>query len=289
MAWNGRAWAPHAGRWTQQPQPGGSGKAWGSGSGGNDWSSGGWSSSGWNGSGWKGSGSKGWWQPSGSKGWTKGGGSGGLWVDYGAAHAPSQSTSGSVAPGEQKEIAAAHVVKLEEKLTMIGDDPLFAEARAVLEKALGQQRKFAVDNRSTAKKLYQKEMWVERETKRLDAERKRINDEMEIIVGRQKQLDTDIEEVAKLRAEISAEPDTKEEENFMEADTEQDVSVDLLKMENHELMLWRLANTKRKPDGSEASPAEIAQYIADAQASGSQTVEKRRKVERAQEAQHQAA
>ena len=70
--------------------------------------------------------------------------------------------------------AAAKVVTLEEALEKLGDSPLLATARQELEKELQRQRKLAKDTRSTATKLAQKQGWIERESKRLDEETKRL-------------------------------------------------------------------------------------------------------------------
>ena len=76
--------------------------------------------------------------------------------------------------GDPKVIAAAKAAMLEEALAQLGEDPLLATARQELEKMLLKQRKLAKDTRSTAKKLDQKQHWIERESKRLEVETKRL-------------------------------------------------------------------------------------------------------------------
>ena len=116
----------------------------------------------------------------------------------------------AAATGEPKVVAAAQVALLEAQLAQMGEEPLFDSARKVLQKQLEQTRKHAVDKRTDAKKLLDKETWVARESKRLDAERKSAAEQMELIEKRQQLLEKEIEDVAKLRSNLSVETEPKE-------------------------------------------------------------------------------
>ena len=71
-------------------------------------------------------------------------------------------------------------------------------------------------------------------------------------------------------------------------DTESTADMQIMAMQ--ELNLWRKAHSKRKPDGTgAASPEEVAQIVADAEALGRGCDEKRRRIERALEAQNLSA
>ena len=210
----------------------------------------------------------------------------GQWIDYGEQprSSPSLPPSQQEATGDQKEQAAAQVVKLEEKIASCGTDPLFAEFRVLLEKALGQQKKLAVDTRSTAKKLYQKEMWVDRETRRLEAERKRIDEDYAKLAQRQRQLDVDIEEVCKLKSALSTEADTYENDDVdltSEAGNSTAAAVrELETLAMRELELRRLASTKRSHHGgSEPSALEREKANVEADRLLDLQQQKRRKVE----------
>ena len=120
-------------------------------------------------------------------------------------------------------------------------------------------------------------------------ERRKVAELFETTDKRQLQLEIDINEVAKLRADLCAEPEEKEETSMDSGEEPEDLA-DLQKMAMQELNLWRKAHSKRKPDGtSEASPEDIAQLVADAEALGRGCDEKRRRIERALEAQSQRA
>ena len=148
-AWCGGAWKECRGKWSQ---------------GGAKSSAGG--KSGW----WEPNSSKGgWWQPHGGSGkkprnggsWQQGAGGWwakdkpGRWVSYGAA--PSQSSWDLSALGEPQEVAAANVALLETLLAQISENTFLDDVRSRIQLELEQARKHAVDKRSDAKKLLDKE------------------------------------------------------------------------------------------------------------------------------------
>ena len=90
-----------------------------------------------------------------------------------------KSVTTDIEEADPKTIAAANAQLLEEALERIGDDPLLATARQELEKQLSKQRNMAKDTRSTVNKLDQKQSWIERESKRLELETKRLAMEQE--------------------------------------------------------------------------------------------------------------
>ena len=81
---------------------------------------------------------------------------------------------GDAEAGDPKMVAAAKVTTLEEKIAMLGDDPIMATAKLRLGKELQKQQKLAKDTRSTAKKLDQNQGWVEHESRRIEAKTKQL-------------------------------------------------------------------------------------------------------------------
>ena len=163
---------------------------------------------------------------------------------------------------EPKVVAAAHVVQLEALLVTMGDDPLFEGARKVLQILLGQTRKLAVDNRTDAKKLLDKEAWVMRESKRMVEERRRAAEQSELICKRQQILDKEIEKLALLKANLCAETGSMDRDDlsdlspmdamsFSEPDKEVTATTTLAeiqRLEARELEVQRWIGNKRKPD-----------------------------------------
>lgn len=182
--------------------------------------------------------------------------------------------------GDPKVNAAAKVTTLEEALAQLGEDPLLATARQELEKELLKQRKLAKDTRSTAKKLDQKQHWIERESKRLEVETKRLAAEQENLAKRQKQLKVEIEEMTKLRLELSAEGAEPKDDGDMEMELTPENVAELHKMEERELNIRRNIARKRKQNTTEeASQEELGQWAVDADALTIQIDEKRKKFE----------
>ena len=105
-----------------------------------------------------------------------------------------KSVTTDIEEGDPKINAAAKAQLLEEALERFGDDPLFATAKLELEKQLSKQRKLAKVTRSTAKKLDQKQSWIERESKRLEIETNRLATKQESLAKRQKQLKLEAEQ-----------------------------------------------------------------------------------------------
>jgi len=184
--------------------------------------------------------------------------------------------------GDPKVNAAAKVVKLEEALSQLGENPLLAAARKELEKELAKQRNLAKDTRSTAKKLDQKQGWIERESKRLEVETKRLAMEQENLRQRQNQLQAEIEEMAKLRLQLSAEGAEPKVDTDVEMQLTPEHVAELRKMEERELIIRRDIAKKRKQSMTEeASVDMLGQWAADADALTIQIEDKRKKYEEA--------
>ena len=159
----------------------------------------------------------------------------------------------------------------------MGEEPLFDSARKVLQKQLEQTRRHAVDKRT--------ETWVARESKRLEAERKRAAEQMDMIGQRQQLLDKEIEDVAKLRSNLSVETEPKEEEDSEEADADMTATagaaaaeIEVLAARELEMRRWH--GSKRKPDSVvDLTAEELVQMYAEANTLQVLQQQKRRKIE----------
>jgi hypothetical protein len=182
--------------------------------------------------------------------------------------------------GDPKVNAAAKVATLEEALAQLGENLLLATARQELEKELLKQRKLAKDTRSTAKKLDQTQGWIERESKRLEVETKRLATEQENLSKQQNQLKAEIEEMAKLRLELSTEGAESKNGAEVEMELTPENVAELHKMEERELNIrCDIAKNRKQNMTEEASPEEVGQYSVDADAFTIQIEEKRKKFE----------
>ena len=183
--------------------------------------------------------------------------------------------------GDPKVVAAVKVMKLQDAIAKLSDDPILAYAKLELEKELQTQQKLAKDTRSTARKIDQKQGWIEREKKRVDAEIKEIAEKQKALEERQKQLQVAVEELIKLKTELATEGP---EEEGLEGDVEMlDITpeqvAELRKMEEKELGIRRNIGRKRKPeDQAEASAEEMGQWAEEAEAISAQTDKKRKEL-----------
>jgi hypothetical protein len=186
--------------------------------------------------------------------------------------------------GDPKVVAAAKVIKLEEAIARLSDDPILAMAKLELERELQKQQKLAKDTRSTAKKIDQKQGWIEREVKRVEVETKHLAEQQKSLEERQKQLQMEIVELAKLKLELTTEAaaDDAEEDDLMEITPEQ--VAELRKMEERELRIRRNIGRKRKPEeDADASSEEMGQWAEEADAISAQIGKKRQELAKAVE------
>ena len=103
---------------------------------------------------------------------------------------------------DQRAVAASKVTELEKAISQLGDNPILAATKTMLEKDLAMQQRLAKDDRSTAKKLDQKQAWAERETKRIATETKRIEEARATLERRQAALTAELASIETLKADI---------------------------------------------------------------------------------------
>jgi DNA repair exonuclease SbcCD ATPase subunit len=166
-------------------------------------------------------------------------------------------------------VAAAKVDELMTAIALLGDNPLLEAAKKELEKELQKQTRLARDNRSTAKKIDQKQSWVEREVKRIAEETKRIQEAQQALVCRQEVLKTEMANIEKLREELVTNGGSKDiEEMDVYADLTPEKVAELKHMEDKELNLRRSVARKRAmgaaENAPEAGPSEVAEWEAEA-------------------------
>jgi hypothetical protein len=200
----------------------------------------------------------------------------------------SNAGSGDGEAGDPKVVAAAKVMKLEDAIARLGNDPLMATAKLELERELQKQQKLAKDTRSTARKLDQKQGWIERETKRLEAETKQLAEQQKSLEERQKQLQVEIGEMAKLKLELTSEGAAGEEDVDMVLSPEQ--VAELRKMEERELGIRRNIGRRRKPEEqADASLEVMGQWAEEADAISAQIGKRRQELVASEEAKRRKA
>jgi hypothetical protein len=174
------------------------------------------------------------------------------------------------------------VLKLQDAIAKLSDDPILAHAKIELEKELLKQQKLAKDTRSTARKIDQKQGWIEREKKRVDSEIKEIAEKQKGLEERQKQLQVEVEELVKLKLELANEGPEEDEGDvdveMLDSITPEQVA-ELRKMEEKELGIRRNIGRKRKPeDKTDASIEEMGQWAEEAEAISVQIGKKRQEL-----------
>jgi hypothetical protein len=184
--------------------------------------------------------------------------------------------------GDPKALAAMKVLKLQDAIAKLSDDPILAHAKIELEKELLKQQKLAKDTRSTARKIDQKQGWIEREKKRVDSEIKEIAEKQKGLEERQKQLQVEVEELVKLKLELANEGPEEDEGDvdveMLDSITPEQVA-ELRKMEEKELGIRRNIGRKRKPeDKTDASIEEMGQWAEEAEAISVQIGKKRQEL-----------
>ena len=196
--------------------------------------------------------------------------------------------------GDPKVVAAAKVMKLEDAIARLSDAPILAPAKAELEKELQKQQKLAKDTRSTARKIDQKQGWIEREVKRVEIETKQLAEQHKKLEDRQKQLQIEIGELAKLKIELStegpADGDDHDDDVLMELTPEH--VAELRKMEERELGIRRKIGKSRAPgapEGEAASTEEISQWAEEADAISAQIGKRRQDLVNSVEAKRRKA
>jgi hypothetical protein len=152
---------------------------------------------------------------------------------------------------DQRAVAAAKVAELEQAILQLGENPILAAAKADLEKELAKQQRLAKDNRSTAKKLDQKQAWAERETKRIAVETKRIEEARATLQRRQAALEAELASIEKLKSDLLAVgPEAMDNDDTLSPEA----VAELKHMEEKELNLRRGVARKRAVGSPAESP-----------------------------------
>jgi hypothetical protein len=182
---------------------------------------------------------------------------------------------------DQRAIAASKVTELEKAISQLGDNPILAAIKAELEKDLAKQQRLAKDDRSTAKKLDQKQAWAERETKRIASETKRIEEAKTTLERRQAALTAELASIEVLKADILAGgPAAMDEDETLSPE----VVAELKHMEEKELNLQRSVARKRAvgspPDSPIVDPSVLQSWEAEANSLLEQIESKKKRLRR---------
>lgn len=146
--------------------------------------------------------------------------------------------------------AASKVEALESALKALGTNMLLKTYRDALEHDLEKAKKAATDTRSLAKRLDQKQAYVERETKRMDQLTGELEAAQVSLVIRKEALAKEVDALAKLRAELIAEPSHAQMDID---DLTPEIAAEVNKMEAQELETRRGAGRKRQAGEADAA------------------------------------
>jgi len=168
---------------------------------------------------------------------------------------------------DQRAVAASKVAELEKAISQLGDNPILAATKTMLEKDLAMQQRLAKDDRSTAKKLDQKQAWAERETKRIATETKRIEEARATLERRQAALTAELASIETLKADILVGGPVAMDEDEM---LSPEAVAELKHMEEKELNLRRGVARKRAvgspPESPIVDPSVLQSWEAEANA-----------------------
>ena len=161
----------------------------------------------------------------------------------------------------------------------MGDDEPILAGKKVLEKELEKLQKKLNGPKKTAKHIEAKQNWINRESKRLEAETAGLAERQESLRVRKETLKVAYEEIKILREDLLREGETMDKNKshfFSPEDTEE-----IRRLEQQELAFWRGSASKRLAGWTrDGSAEEIAGWMMEAQRLNKEVEAKKRKTAR---------
>ena len=160
----------------------------------------------------------------------------------------------------------------------MGDDKPILAGKKVLEKELEKLQKKLNGPKKMAKHIEAKQNWINRESKRLEAETARLTEVQESLRVRKETLKVAYEEIKILREDILREGETmdKNKSHFLSPEDTEEIR----RLEQQELAFWRGSASKRLVGWTrDGSAEEIAGWMVEAQRLNKEVEAKKRKLQ----------
>ena len=160
----------------------------------------------------------------------------------------------------------------------MGDDEPILAGKKVLEKELEKLQKKLNGPKKTAKHIEAKQNWINRESKRLEAETARLTELQESLRVRKETLKVAYEEIKILREDLLKEGETmdKNKSHFLSPEDTEEIR----RLEQQELAFWRGSASKRLAGWTrDGSTEEIAGWMMEAQRLNKEVEAKKRKLQ----------
>ena len=140
-------------------------------------------------------------------------------------------------------VYSGKIAVLEKTLAGKGDDEPILAGKRVLEKELEKLQKKLNGPKKTAKHIEAKQNWINRESKRLEAETVRLTELQESIRARKETLKVVYEEIKILREDLMREGESmdKNKSHFLSPEDTEEIR----RLEQQELAFWRGSASKR--------------------------------------------
>ena len=161
-------------------------------------------------------------------------------------------------------VNSGQIAVLEKTLAGMGDDEPILAGKKVLENELEKLEKKLNGPKKTAKHIEAKQNWINRESKRLEAETARLTELQESFRVRKETLKVACEEIKILREDLLREGETmdKNKSHFLSPEDTEEIR----RLEQQELAFWRGSASKRLAGWTrDGSTEEIAGWMMEAQ------------------------
>ena len=175
-------------------------------------------------------------------------------------------------------VNSGKIAVLEKTLAGMGDDEPILAGKKVLEKELDKLQRKLNGPKKTAKHIEAKQNWINRESKRLEAETARLTELQESLRVRKETLKVAYEEIKILREDLLREGETmdKNKSHFLSPENTEEIR----RLEQQELAFWRGSASKRLAGWTrDGSAEEIAGWTIEAQRLNKEVEAKKRKLQ----------
>ena len=144
-------------------------------------------------------------------------------------------------------VNSGKIAVLEKTLAGMGDDELILAGKKVLEKELDKPQRKLNGPKKTAKHIEAKQNWINRESKRLEAETARLTELQESLRVGKEALKVAYEELKILREDLLREGESmdKNKSHFLSLENTKEIR----RLEQQELAFWRGSASKRLAAG----------------------------------------
>ena len=170
------------------------------------------------------------------------------------------------------------IAVLEKTLAGMGDDEPILAGKKVLEKELDKLQRKLNGPKKTAKHIEAKQNWINRESKRLEAETARLTELQESLRVRKETLKVAYEEIKILREDLLGEGETMDKNkcHFLSPEDTEEIR----RLEQQEQAFWRGSASKRLAGWTrDGSTEEIAGWMMEAQRLNNEVEAKKRKLQ----------